>query len=205
VDALRIERDGIRNPAVVDAIRRVPRDLFVPRDIRHRAHVDRALPIEHGQTISQPSVVALMTDLARVDPGSKVLEIGTGSGYQAAVLATLGAEVYSVEIIEPLAERARERLARLGYDAVRVRHGDGYEGWPERGPFDAVLVTAAAPSVPEPLLQQVGTGGRLVAPVGKQSHAQDLIVLRRTETGFTYRRSIPVVFVPMTGKADESR
>ena len=195
-----LERDGIGDPAVLDAIRVVPRHEFVPSSQRELAYADRPLPIGHAQTISQPYVVALMTELARVEPGERVLEVGTGSGYQAAVLAELGAEVWSVEIVEPLAREAAADLARLGYD-VRTRVGDGYRGWPEAAPFDAIVITAAPPEVPRPLLEQLAVGGRLVVPVGDAWGAQELVVITRTEDGLVRERSIPVRFVPMTGEA----
>ncbi|MBI4704949.1 MAG: protein-L-isoaspartate(D-aspartate) O-methyltransferase [Deltaproteobacteria bacterium] len=184
---------------VLEAMRTVPRHRFVPSEQQGEAYDDHPLPIGLGQTISQPYIVALMSQLALVRPGDKVLEIGTGSGYQAAVLAALGAEVYSIEIVEPLARRAAALLAELGYRRVHVRAGDGYLGWPEQAPFDAVLVTAAPPEIPAPLEQQLATGGRLVAPVGR--HAQDLVVVTRTASGYQRRTGIPVRFVPMTGRA----
>lgn len=184
---------------VLAAMRKVPRHEFVPASYRDDAYADHPLPIGHSQTISQPYIVALMSQLAVVRPGDKVLEIGTGSGYQAAVLAELGAEVYSIEIVEPLADRAREVLAKLGYDKVHVRAGDGYQGWPEQAPFAAVVITAAPPAIPEPLQAQLAVGGRLVAPVGKG--IQDLVVVTRTGEGFRQREVIPVRFVPMTGEA----
>ena len=194
---------GVRNAAVLAAMRRVPRHEFMPENVRPLAYHDRPVPIGLGQTISQPYIVALMTELAAVGRGSRVLEIGTGSGYQAAVLAELGADVYSIEILAPLRERAVEILARLGYGQVKTRVGDGYLGWPEAAPFDAIIVTAAPARVPEPLKQQLKVGGRLVLPVGKVD--QELEVITRTAVGFSERSVIPVRFVPMTGKADESR
>ena len=170
----------------------------------HRAHAydDRPLPIAHGQTISQPYIVALMTELANVKPGYTVLEVGTGSGYQAAVLAEMGVKVFSIEIVESLAKEANALLSDLGYGKrVNVRHGDGYAGWPEHAPFDAVIVTAAPPKIPEPLKQQLKVGGRLVIPVGK--YYQSLIQVTRTKSGFREKSVIPVRFVPMTGKAQE--
>ena len=194
-----IEARGVRDPRVLRAMRAVPRHRFVPPAHRDRAYADRPVPIGEGQTASQPYIVALMTELAEVQPGEKVLEVGTGSGYQAAVLAEMGARVFTIEILEPLALRARETLRELGYDAVRVRVGDGYRGWPSEAPFDAILVTAAAPRIPEPLLEQLAPGGRLVAPVGG-SGGQELVVVTRTPAGFERRRVIPVRFVPMTGE-----
>lgn len=193
----------ITDERVLAAMRRVPRHRFVPAAQRPWAYDDRPLPIGHEQTISQPYIVALMTQLAALEPGDRVLEIGTGSGYQAAVLAELGCEVWSIEIVRPLGERAGRLLAELGYDRVHTRIGDGYRGWPEHAPFDAVLVTAAPPEIPEPLLEQLAVGGRLVVPVGRG--VQDLIVVTRTEDGFPRRRHIPVRFVPMTGEAQRRR
>ena len=190
---------GIHDERVLAAMRRVPRHWFVPEGIRDAAYEDRALPILENQTISQPYIVALMTELAQVGPGGKVLEVGTGSGYQAAVLADLGAKVFSIEIVDALARRARELLNKLGYASVSVRSGDGYDGWPEQAPFDAVLITAAPQRIPEPLKQQLKIGGRLISPVGEWH--QELIVLTRTENGFDMRDVLPVIFVPMTGKA----
>jgi len=194
-----IEARGVRDPRVLEAMRQVPRHLFVPDDVRDGAYGDHPLPIGHGQTISQPYIVALMSELGRIEPGAKVLEVGTGSGYQAAVLDAIGAEVFSIEILESLAERAAATLKELGYDRVRVRHGDGYLGWPEEAPFDAILITAAPPTIPEPLERQLKPGGRLVAPVGR--HDQTLVVLTRTEQGLDRQDIIPVRFVPMTGEA----
>jgi protein-L-isoaspartate(D-aspartate) O-methyltransferase len=195
-----IESRGVRDARVLAAMRAVPRHEFVPEHLRERAHDDRPLRIEAGQTISQPYIVALMTELAQVKPGARVLEVGTGSGYQAAVLAELGAEVYSIEIVRELAETARERLSRLGY-RVHLRHGDGYAGWPEHAPFDAIVVTAAPPSIPPPLEAQLTPSGRLVVPVGEGY--QKLTVVQRTEQGFSRRSVLPVRFVPMTGKAQD--
>ncbi len=190
----------IRNPDVLEAVRMVPRHRFVPESLRDSAYEDRPLPIGHGQTISQPYIVALMTELAEVKAGDTVLEVGTGSGYQAAVLAQLGVKVYSIEIIEPLAEQARAALAATGYgDRVEVRTGDGYAGWPEHAPFDAVIVTAAPAVIPEPLKQQLRVGGRLVIPVGQPF--QRLLRITRGETGFEEENVLPVRFVPMTGRA----
>ena len=188
---------GIRDPAVLAAMRRVPRHEFVPERWREEAYADHPLPIGEEQTISQPYIVALMTELAAVGPGTRVLEVGTGSGYQAAVLAELGAEVHTIEIVAPLARRARATLERLGYGRVHVRHGDGYRGWPEAAPFAAIVVTAAPPEVPPELLAQLAPGGRLVIPVGTSD--QELQVHERTADGIRIQRVIPVRFVPMTG------
>ena len=190
---------GVLDRSVLAAMGKVPRHEFVPSDVAGMAYVDGPLPIGWRQTISQPYIVALMSELAAPRPGARVLEVGTGSGYQAAVLSELGAEVYSIEIIEPLACRAAATLARLGYASVHTRTGDGYRGWPEAAPFDAIVVTAAPAAVPEPLRQQLKIGGRLVLPVG--TRAQELRVITRTAQGWDERKVIPVVFVPMTGEA----
>ncbi len=197
-----IERRNIKDQHVLRAMRKVPRHLFLGENYRDNAYEDRALPIEAGQTISQPYIVALMTELARVKPGDTVLEVGTGSGYQAAVLAEIGVNVFTIEIVETLAKTARDRLLKLGYKNIQVRHGDGYEGWKEHAPFDAILITAAPPRIPEPLKQQLRAGGRLVAPVGEWQ--QQLMVVTRTQTGFNTQSTIPVIFVPMTGKVQSA-
>ncbi|MCZ6806135.1 MAG: protein-L-isoaspartate(D-aspartate) O-methyltransferase [Deltaproteobacteria bacterium] len=197
-----MEARDIRNPRVLGAMRKVPRHLFVPEAQRPYAYDDRPLPIGHRQTISQPYIVALMTELAEVKPGDRVLEVGTGSGYQAAVLAEMGARVFSIEIVEPLAKRAKATLYALGYGKkVEVRTGDGYAGWPSKAPFDAIVVTAAPPKIPEPLKQQLKVGGHLVIPVG--DYFQRLKVVTRTKKGFRERSVAPVRFVPMTGKAQD--
>jgi protein-L-isoaspartate(D-aspartate) O-methyltransferase len=200
---VRTQMRDVDDEAVLDAMRTVPRHEFVPDRLERDAYDDGPLPIGHGQTISQPYIVALMTDLANVGKGDRVLEVGTGSGYQAAVLAELGAEVYSIEIVEALAERARKTLSRLGYEKVHVRHGDGYAGWPEHAPFDAIVVTAAPPEIPKPLEEQLAVGGRLVVPVGERY--QELKVIERTDRGYERRTEIPVRFVPMTGTAQERK
>jgi protein-L-isoaspartate(D-aspartate) O-methyltransferase len=197
-----IRRRGVDDEIVLGALERVPRHLFVPDADRHEAYRDHPLAIGSGQTISQPYIVGLMTSLLKLDKKSRVLEIGTGSGYQAAVLGELAGEVYSIEILEPLADRARKTLGRLGYSNVHVRTGDGYRGWPEHAPFDAIVVTAAPPSIPEPLVAQLKVGGRMVLPVG--SELQDLLVLTKRPDGGCDRRSVlPVRFVPMTGEVRE--
>ncbi len=198
-----IEERGISNPAVLAAMRVVPRHELVPLAVREDAYADHPLPIGFEQTISQPYIVALMTDLAGVERGDKVLEIGTGSGYQAAVLAEMGARVFSIEIAEPLARRAAADLRRLGYRRVEVRAGDGYRGWPSEAPFDAIIVTAAPPEVPAPLREQLAVGGRLVIPVGADGGIQELRIIRRTAEGFEEEPTIPVRFVPMTGEAQK--
>lgn len=192
-------RAAITDSAVLEAMRAVPRHRFVPRTLRESAYEDRPLPIGDGQTISQPWVVARMTELVRPGPGDAVLEVGTGSGYQAAVLAEIVDHVYTIEIIEDLARSARRRLADLGYGNVTVRHGDGYRGWPEHAPFDAIVVTAAPERVPEPLVQQLARGGRMVIPVGPQGRGQALTVVHRTPDGSVQRRVVSAVrFVPLT-------
>ncbi len=195
-----IEARGIRNPRVLAAMRKVPRHEFVPERVRRLAYADGPLPIGHGQTISQPYIVALMTELASPDPGDRALDIGTGSGYQAAVLAEIVEHVYSIEILEPLAEEAARRLRRLGYENVEVRCGDGYRGWPEHAPFDVIILAAAPDHIPQPLIDQLAPGGRLVLPVGEGD--QELVVVTRRADGSIERRNvIPVRFVPMTGEA----
>ena len=194
-----LKRAALRD-AVLGAMATVPRHRFVPPAEIDRAYLNRPLPIGHGQTISQPYIVAIMTDLLDVEAGGRVLEIGTGSGYQAAVLAALGIEVWSIEIIEPLATEASRRLAALGYDAVRVRHGDGYYGWPEQAPFDGIVVTAAASHIPPPLIRQLRPGGRMVIPVGSRFAVQELILVTREDGDrFSTRQLLPVRFVPLTG------
>jgi protein-L-isoaspartate(D-aspartate) O-methyltransferase len=184
---------------VMAAMRKVERHRLVPPEQVSFAYENRPLPIGHGQTISQPYIVALMTDLTDPTPTDTVLEIGTGSGYQAAVLAEIVAKVYTIEIVEPVGRRAAEDLARLGYKNVSTRIGDGYNGWPEAAPFDSIIVTAAAPTVPQPLLDQLKPGGRLVIPVGGQWQVQELLVIEKKPDGSTAtRRTIPVRFVPLT-------
>jgi protein-L-isoaspartate(D-aspartate) O-methyltransferase len=184
---------------VMAAMGRVQRHLLVPDSQVPYAYENRPLPIGHGQTISQPYIVALMTDLMDPKPTDVVLEVGTGSGYQAAVLAELVAKVYTIEIVEPVGKRAAEGLAKLGYKNVLTRIGDGYNGWPEAAPFDSIMVTAAAPSIPKPLVDQLKPGGRLVIPVGGQWEVQELLVIEKKADGATTtRRTIPVRFVPLT-------
>ena len=189
---------GISDSLTLAAMRAVPRHRFVPAEQRRYAYDDTPLPIGHGQTISQPAVVAFMTQLVRPRAGLRVLEVGTGSGYQAAVLAETGARVWTVEIFRMLADTARERLDRLGYRNVAVRHGDGYAGWPEAAPFDAVVVTAGADSIPPALIEQLAPGGRLVMPVGDPRLDQALVLLEKDSAGrVTSRRVLPVRFVPL--------
>jgi protein-L-isoaspartate(D-aspartate) O-methyltransferase len=187
-------------PRVMSVIGRVERHKFVAPSEQSQAYVNRPLPIGHGQTISQPYIVALMTDLVNVDPGDKVLEIGTGSGYQAAVLAEMGAEVFTVEIIEPLAQQASKRLADLGYSQIETRHGDGYYGWEQEAPFDAIVVTAAADHIPPPLVRQLKPGSVMVIPVGSRFLVQQLVLVTKDSAGsITTRQILPVRFVPLTG------
>jgi protein-L-isoaspartate(D-aspartate) O-methyltransferase len=189
------------DPRVLDAMKRVPRHELVPPAQRERAYLNRPLPIGHGQTISQPYIVALMTDLLEVEPGDVVLEVGTGSGYQAAVLAELVDHVYTVEIVAPLARAAARNLQRLGYDNVTVRHADGYYGWAEHGPFDAIIVTAAAGRIPPPLVRQLKPGGRMVVPVGQPFAVQQLMFVQKDHRErVTTRQILPVRFVPLTGE-----
>jgi protein-L-isoaspartate(D-aspartate) O-methyltransferase len=189
---------GVRDPRILAAMRKVERHLFVPPEMVAQAYEDHPLPIGHGQTISQPYIVAFMTEALGLTGGESVLEVGTGSGYQAAVLAEIAAHVRTIEIVAPLAEEAAALLKRLGYANVEVRAGDGYQGWPEAAPFDAIIVTAAAPRVPEPLKQQLKDGGRLILPVGDEW--QELVVVTRRGDRFEEKRVLPVRFVPMTGK-----
>ena len=189
---------GVTDSLTLAAMRMVPRHEFVPQDQRAWAYADTPLPIGHEQTISQPTIVALMTQLIRPRPGLRVLEVGTGSGYQAAILAATGARVWTIEIIRALADQARARLRRLGYQDVRVRHGDGYAGWPEAGPFDAIVVTAGADSIPPPLIDQLAPGGRLVMPVGDPWTDQRLVLLEKDASGrIASRDLLPVRFVPL--------
>ena len=199
--AEQVEARGVRDARVLAALRRVPRHAFVPQGQRALAYADHPLPIGAGQTISQPFVVASMSAAADVQDHERVLEVGTGSGYQAAVLAELAREVYTVEIVQELALDAARALAEQGYDNVHPRTGDGYRGWPEAAPFDAIVVTAAPDHVPEALKQQLAVGGRLVIPVG--GFLQELQVIERTPAGFTTETLYPVRFVPMTGEAQD--
>jgi len=190
---------GVRDPRVLEAVRDVPRELFVDPSERSKAFDDTPLPIAGNQTISQPYIVALMTQLLDLGPDEKVLEIGTGSGYQSAVLSRLCREVYSIEIVPELARSAADRLKQLGFENVTVREGDGYRGWPEKAPFDGVIVTAAPERIPEPLIEQLAPGGRMVIPVG--GLFQELKVFRKDASGrVTEEAILPVRFVPMTGE-----
>ena len=186
---------------VMSVLARVPRHAFVPADQVANAYQNRPLPIGHGQTISQPYIVALMTDLARAEPQHKVLEVGTGSGYQAAVMAHLAKSVHTIEIVEPLGVQAAQRLKAQGYANVQVRIGDGYNGWEEQAPFDVILVTAAASHIPPPLLRQLKPGGRMVIPVGPAFLVQQLMLVEKNLDGtMSTRQILPVAFVPLTGK-----
>jgi len=194
------------SPRVMDALARVPRHRFVPESLAARAHENVPLPIGQGQTISQPYIVALSTDLLELEPSHRVLEVGTGSGYQAAVLAELAREVYSIEIVEALGRDAGERLASLGYRNVHVRIGDGWRGWPEHAPFDRILVTAAAPDVPAPLVDQLAADGRMVIPLGSGPFGQQLALVEKRADGSVMRTNVlPVRFVPFTGPGARGR
>jgi protein-L-isoaspartate(D-aspartate) O-methyltransferase len=195
-----IEARGVKDPLVLQSMRAVPRHLFVPENYRDAAYHDSPLPIGDSQTISQPYIVALMSELLEVGAGQKVLEIGTGSGYQAAVLAEMGVDVCSIEIRPRLCENAARTLAELEYGSVQVRCGDGYGGWPEEAPFDGIIVTAAPERVPDPLLEQLAMGAKMVIPVG--DFYQELKVITKTPDGYDERSVIPVRFVPMTGEIE---
>ena len=200
--SLYLDKEAL-DPRVITAMARVPRHEFVPAAQRPRAYTNRPLPIGHGQTISQPYIVALMSDLIKPQADYRVLELGTGSGYQAAILAELTGQVYSIEIIEALGKQATERLSRLGYDNVTTRIGDGYYGWEEHAPFDAIVVTAAASHVPPPLVAQLKPGGRMVIPVGSRFLTQQLVLIEKDPDGQLITRQIlPVKFVPLTGEHD---
>ncbi|MCX7945100.1 MAG: protein-L-isoaspartate(D-aspartate) O-methyltransferase [Deltaproteobacteria bacterium] len=190
----------IRDEKVLSAMSKVPRERFIPIQLIDRAYDDGPLPIGEGQTISQPYIVAYMTEQLRLKGGERVLEIGTGSGYQAAVLAEIVKEVYTIEIIETLSKRAESVLKELGYKNIKFKVGDGYFGWEEHAPFDAIMITAAPPKIPQPLLQQLKVGGRLIAPVGETY--QELVLITKTETGIKQDSLIPVIFVPMRGEVE---
>ncbi len=194
-----IEARGIQNHAVLQAMRKVPRHLFLPENYRNMAYDDMPLPIGEGKTISQPYIVAYMTEALKLHPTDRILEIGTGSGYQTAILAEVANEVYSIEILPELARRARELLDSLGYSKIHLKMGDGYLGWPEESPFDAIILTAAPPAIPQPLPDQLKLGGRLIAPVGVDF--QQLVLLRKTKEGFEKQNLLPVRFVSMSGRA----
>ena len=193
-----IRARDVQNPAVLRAMARVPRHLFVPEDLRPFAYDDRPLPIGQGQTISQPYIVAYMTEALQLEPAHSVLEVGTGSGYQAAVLAEIVKQVHSIEIVPDLAEHARRALANAGYRNVEVRTGNGYLGWPDRAPFDRIIVTAAPPEIPQALVDQLAVGGVMVVPVG--TSYQEIAIVTKTPNGVTEKRTIEVRFVPMVSK-----
>jgi len=195
-----IEARGVTDPGVLAAMRRIPRHEFVPEKYRSVAYADNPLPIDFGQTISQPYIVALMTELLGITPRDRVLEIGTGSGYQAAVLAEIGAEVYTVEIIPGLAEQARERLRRLGYTSIHILNADGYFGWEEHAPYDAIIVTAAPDHLPQPLVQQLREGGKLVIPIGPVGAVQTLWLFEKVDGELLATNYGGVMFVPLTGE-----
>lgn len=200
--ATQIESRGVGNKAVLDAMRKVQRHEFVEKNLWSQAYADYPLPIGEDQTISQPYIVALMTELMELKGGEKVLEIGTGSGYQAAVLAEIAADVFTIEILEPLGRKAEETLKRLGYKNIHVRIGDGYRGWKENAPFDAIIITAAPPKIPEPLKEQLKVGGVMVLPLGVSY--QELVVVKKTAQGkFEQKSTIPVRFVPMVGEVQD--
>lgn len=196
-----VKSKGIDDSATLEALQHVPRHLFVNKPYQSYAYEDRPLPIEHDQTISQPFIVAFMTQMLDLQAGEKVLEIGTGSGYQAAVLSELTPEVYTIEIVEPLGEQAQKRFKELGYSTIQTKIGDGYKGWPEHAPFDAIIVTAAAGEVPDPLVEQLKPGGTMVIPVGETNGTQILSQITKDENGEVEEISrLPVRFVPMTGE-----
>lgn len=200
-----IKQQGVTDPDVLDAMRHVPRHLFVPQAYREHAYLNRPLPIGHDQTISQPYIVAYMTEMLNLEAGEKVLEIGTGSGYQAAVLSELTPHVYTIEIVEPLGEQARKRFKKLGYHTIKTKIGDGYQGWPEHAPFDAIILTAAPEEIPGPLIEQLKRGGVLVGPVGSTDEAQYLTKVTKSEDGkIKSRRETLVRFVPMTGESQKN-
>lgn len=198
---VQIKARGIKDERLLKAMLKVKRHLFVPADIQNLAYSDRPLPIDEGQTISQPYIVALMTELLNLDSDDKVLEVGTGSGYQAAILAELTKEVYTIEILEPLAKQAEKTLEDLGYENISVKYGDGYLGWIEHAPFDAIIVTCAPPNIPQPLIEQLAEGGRMIIPVGV--HWQELKLLKKLNGRIKTTSVIPVRFVPMTGEGVE--
>ncbi len=196
-----IKQRGIKDTLVLNAMAKVERHKFVPPEYRKWAYSDRPLPIGYEQTISQPYIVALMTSLLNLKGEEKILEIGTGSGYQAAILGEIVEEVYTIEIIKPLAESAEKRLKQLGYTNIKVKHGDGYQGWKEYAPFDGIIITCAPPKIPQPLIEQLKIGGKLVVPLGEVY--QELIVITKTKEGIERKNIIPVQFVPMRGKIEE--
>jgi protein-L-isoaspartate(D-aspartate) O-methyltransferase len=198
-----IQERGVSDPRVLSAMQTVPRHCFVPQDLVSAAYTDRPLPIGEGQTISQPYVVALMTEILQLGKGQRVLEIGTGSGYQAAVLAQITSQVYSIEIKQKLYEKAYNKLKSLGYNTIQIRRGDGYFGWPEAAPFDAIMITAAVDHIPPPLLKQLKEGGRLVLPLGNPFSYQNLVLVTKHDKDLVVKQITGVLFVPMTGYAQK--
>jgi len=196
-----IENRGIADKRVLDAVRKVPRHRFVPKQLEKYAYADEPLPIGEDQTISQPYIVAYMTEKLSLEKGDKVLEIGTGSGYQAAILAELSDSVFTIEIVDVLARRASKTLEELGIKNVFVKSGDGYKGWPEHAPFDAIIITAAPTKIPEPLVEQLKVGGRMILPLG--DYSQDLVLISKAQSGVSQQRLLPVRFVPMTGEVED--
>lgn len=199
-----IEDQGVTDPNVLEAMRHVPRHLFIPKQYQQYAYENRPLPIGNDQTISQPFIVGYMTAMLELKAGDKVLEIGTGSGYQAAILSEITPYIYTIEIVEPLGKQARARFEKLGYSSIEVKIGDGYQGWAAHAPFDAIMLTAAPPEIPQPLIDQLKAGGTLVAPIGNRSERQYLTKITKSEDGKVHRqRNLPVRFVPMTGEAQD--
>jgi protein-L-isoaspartate(D-aspartate) O-methyltransferase len=194
---------GIQDSKLIQAMLKIPRHMFVPEDLRESAYGDNPVPIGMDQTISQPYIVALMTELLRLKGREKVLEVGTGSGYQTAILAEMGCEVYTIEILEPLLEKAKKTLESLGYHNIRYKTGDGYKGWEEFSPFDAIIVTAAPDHIPQPLIDQLKINGRMVIPVGDLY--QELLLIKKKEKGVDMKTITPVRFVPMTGEAQKTK
>ena len=201
--AKQIRSRGVNDPKVLDALRTIPRHMFVPDEYKNFAYEDRPLPIGHGQTISQPYIVGLMTDLLDLNPDDKVLEVGTGSGYQAAVLAHLVNNVYSIEIVEPLAESAQQVFTRLEYQNIHTKVGDGYKGWPDKSPFDAIIVTCSPSHIPQPLIDQLAEGGKIIIPVGER-FTQELVLATKKNGKLRKKDVIPVRFVPMKDPAGEN-
>jgi len=199
-----IEKEGVRNPRVLEAMRSVPRHEFVPPALRVKAYADAAWPIGYQQTISPPFIVAYMTEALEPQPSDRVLEIGTGSGYQAAVLSRVAGSVYSIEIVQPLALAAQQRLKRLGYDNVNTKVGDGYLGWPEFAPFDKIIVTCSPENIPRPLIDQLKEGGRMVIPLGER-YRQDFYLLEKRDGKLVRKQLMPTLFVPMTGRSEVER
>jgi protein-L-isoaspartate(D-aspartate) O-methyltransferase len=198
-----VKNQGVRDTSVLQAMRHVPRHLFVPERYRQYAYQNRPLPIGHNQTISQPFIVGYTTEMLELEAGKKVLEIGTGSGYQAAVMSEITPYIYTIEIVEPLAEQAIDRFDELGYHTIETKIGNGYKGWPEHAPFDAIILTAAPEEIPKPLIDQLAKGGILVAPVGEAGETQVLTKVTKSQEGeINYERNIPVRFVPMTGEIE---